>query len=200
MTAYENIGPKRWRTRRTMNDNQERHLVLIGFMGTGKTSAGTRLARELNRSFIDIDQEIEQVSGMSVSEMFRRYGEQRFRSEETLATARLAGQKGLVISTGGGWVLKEENVALLKPVSLIIWLNASPETIYSRVTRKKSIRPLLKNIHNPEELEQMMSVRRSYYQRAADLEIDTGSCGLRQLVHDIAYYMKYGRLPENGQV
>lgn len=174
----------------------ERNIVLIGFMGSGKTTVGTRLARELGREFIDIDHEIESVSGMTVREMFRRFGETRFRSEEQLATARLAGRRQLVISTGGGWVLKDENVRLLKPVALLVWLTADPETIYERVMRKKSNRPLLKNIDSSAQLAEMMAGRKEYYEKAADISIDTGCCSLRQVVHSIAYYLQYGRLPE----
>lgn len=174
------------------NDLMKRHIVLVGFMGTGKTTIGNRLARGLGREFVDIDHEIERVSGMSISDMFRKYGETRFRSEEHLATVKLAARQGLVISTGGGWVLKEENVEALKPGSLIVWLTAPPEVIFQRVMRKKSSRPLLKNISSPADIAEMMAGRKPYYEKAADIAVDTGERSLRQAVEDIVYNYRLG--------
>lgn len=174
---------------------QDRHVVLIGFMGTGKTTVGTRLARELGREFVDIDHEIESVSGMTISEMFRKYGETRFRSEEHLATAKLAARRGLVISTGGGWVLRDQNVQILKPVGLLVWLKAEPELVFNRVMRKKHSRPLLKHINSAAEINEMMEARKKYYEKAADIVVDTGLRNLRQVVQDIAHYLEYNRLP-----
>lgn len=174
------------------NDLMKRHIVLVGFMGTGKTTIGNRLARGLGREFVDIDHEIERVSGMSISDMFRKYGETRFRSEEHLATVKLAACQGLVISTGGGWVLKEENVEALKPGSLIVWLTAPPEVIFQRVMRKKSSRPLLKNISSPADIAEMMAGRKPYYEKAADIAVDTGERSLRQAVEDIVFNYRLG--------
>lgn len=175
---------------------QERHIVLIGFMGAGKSSVGKRLARHLRRDFVDIDHEIESVSGMTISEMFRKYGETRFRSEESLTTAKLAQRHRLVISTGGGWVLKDENVQMLKPVGLVVWLKAEPEVIYSRVMRKKHSRPLLKNTKSVAQIADMMAGRKDYYEKAADLIIDTGVRSLQQVVRDIAFFLEFNRLSE----
>ena len=81
-----------------------KNLVLIGFMGTGKSSVGIRLAQKLKRKFVDMDREIELICGMSVADIFKRYGEVRFRSEESLMAAKLGKAQDLVISTGGGAV------------------------------------------------------------------------------------------------
>ncbi|HQE24133.1 MAG TPA: shikimate kinase, partial [Syntrophomonadaceae bacterium] len=84
-----------------------KNIILTGFMGTGKSSVGTRLAERLNREFVDMDREIERLTGMTISQLFRRYGEVRFRSEEKLMAKKLAGQSDLVIATGGGIVLDQ---------------------------------------------------------------------------------------------
>ena len=90
-----------------------KNIVLIGFMGTGKSTIGQRLARKLGMIFVDTDREIEKITGMTVAEIFRKHGEKRFRSEEKLLAHKLAQREGLIISCGGGMPLDPENMKVL---------------------------------------------------------------------------------------
>ncbi len=121
-----------------------KNIVLTGFMGAGKSTVGMKLAERLKMQFVDLDKEIEKVTGMTISQIFKRYGEIRFRSEESLMAAKLAKKENLVIATGGGTVLQESNIDTFRENGLIICLEANPEDIFARVNRKKGTRPLLK--------------------------------------------------------
>jgi shikimate kinase len=145
-----------------MKDN----IVLIGFMGTGKTSIGIRLARTLNRQFVDTDAEIVKILGMPVKEIFKKLGEVRFRSEEKLLIQKLSAQKNQVISTGGGSIQHSENLAIFQDNSMIVCLTASPEEIISRVNRKKGTRPLLGKKVDVPLIEAMLEERKEFYQQA----------------------------------
>lgn len=116
----------------------KKNIILIGFMGTGKSSLGRRLARRLGYKFIDTDSAIEKVTGKTVAQIFRKDGEIRFRSEEKLQVRKLSGQSGLVVATGGGTVLDQENVDLLKQNGIFICLRADPEIILQRVKTKSA--------------------------------------------------------------
>lgn len=111
-----------------------RNIVLIGFMGTGKTAVGRRLAEALGREFLDTDAEIERCLGKPVARIFAEEGEPRFRHEEAALCRCLAKPRDLVIATGGGMVLNPENVKHLREGGVLIALTASPEEIFRRVT------------------------------------------------------------------
>lgn len=169
--------------------NLERNIVLIGFMGTGKTSIGRRLAARLNREFIDTDREIEKVTGLSIDQIFSRCGEIRFRSEEALVIKKVTQKRGCVIATGGGVVLNQENVARLQENGILIRLTASPEVIYRRVGRKN--RPLLKRNRSPEQIERMLQEREPYYSCAA-LTIDTTNFEPDEIIERIISFIEGG--------
>jgi shikimate kinase len=122
-----------------------KNIVIIGFMATGKSTVGRRLAHRLGRAFIDTDKEIEAVTGKTVAQIFARDGAVRFRSEEALLVKKLSAREDLVIATGGGIVLDPENVRLLKESGILIALSASPDVIYQRARGKKT-RPLLAKV------------------------------------------------------
>jgi len=166
-----------------------KNIVLIGFMGTGKSSIGVRLASKLNAEFIDMDREIETLNGMSVSEIFRRYGERRFRSEETLMARKLSAREGLIIATGGGAVLNPENIAIFRQNSIIILLEASAEDIWTRVNRKKGTRPLLKGASNVADIEKLLAVRAPYYD-CADIRVNTSDKELEFIIREILQKIK----------
>ena len=167
----------------------EKNIVLIGFMGTGKSSVGTRLAQRLKMQFVDMDREIEKITGLSVSDIFKRHGEIRFRSEEKLMVSRLAGEKGLVIATGGGVVLDQENMKGLGQNGIIICLEASAADIFQRVSRRKGIRPLLKKDSQVEDIEKMLQARESFYAKA-DYQIDTSNKSPDQVSNEIISLLK----------
>jgi shikimate kinase len=148
-----------------------KNIVLTGFMGTGKTEVGKILSQRLGYAIIDADSEIEKETGMTITEIFKRYGESRFREIEASVIKRLSGLKNIIISTGGGAVLREENVINLRKNGLIICLTASPETILKR-TSNNSSRPLLQVEDPLQKIKELLEYRRPYYEKA-DIMIDT---------------------------
>lgn len=160
------------------------NIILTGFMGAGKSTVGMRLAERLKMEFVDLDREIEKVTGMSVSQIFKRYGEIRFRSEENLMVEKLAKRDGLVIATGGGTILREENMQILRNNGIIILLEASPEDIFARVSRKRGTRPLLRKNLTIENIEAMLADRDPFYQQA-DHRINTSGKDLDTIVKEI---------------
>lgn len=164
-----------------------KNIVLIGFMATGKTAAGRRLAQRLKRKFIDTDAEIEQVTGKTVAQIFARDGAIRFRSEEALLVKKLAAGEDLVISTGGGLVLDPENVRLLKENGVLITLTAAPEVIHRRVKNKKN-RPLLSKGDLRERIDSLLKEREGVYD-VAEFTVDTGACSVDGAVDQIVRYL-----------
>lgn len=158
-----------------------RNIVLIGFMGTGKSTVGKRLAQLLAWDFVDTDCEIGEVTNLSVTEIFRRHGETRFRSEERIVVARLSQQERIVIATGGGTVLTPRNWEYLSQNGIMIGLYASLEAILSRIGHKND-RPLLKG--PKEEIEKLWSERQACYAQA-DFTVDTTEKNIDEVVSEI---------------
>jgi len=164
-----------------------RNIILTGFMGTGKTAVGKELARLLDRKLIDVDTEIEKAEGMNINEIFKQLGEQRFREMEADMIKSVTRNRNVIISTGGGAVLKQENMDALREYGLIICLTASPETILQR-TGNNSDRPLLQ-VNNPlEKINQLLQLRRPYYEKA-DVIIDTENKNPLQIAEEIIEIM-----------
>lgn len=168
---------------------KNKNIVLIGFMGTGKSAVGFKLAQLLGKKFIDMDREIEQITGMSINDIFKKHGEVRFRSEEKLLSEKLNQKENLVIATGGGVVLQEENITCLREKGILICLDAKPEEILMRVNRKKGSRPLLKKNPSLEDLISMLEEREHYY-ACADYRINTTDKGLDEVVNEIIKLIK----------
>lgn len=149
------------------------NIVLCGMMGVGKTSVGIRLAELTGRRWYDTDVMITDRHGR-ISDLFEFYGEPYFRSLETEITRELSEQDNLVISTGGGLVLKPENSELLKKHGKIFFLRASFETLLSRVKADGS-RPLLQDTNSilSVKLQQLLTERTPVYEHAADYIINT---------------------------
>lgn len=164
----------------------KKNIVLIGFMGTGKSSVGFKLAMKLKKEFIDMDREIETVSGMTVTELFRRYGELRFRSEESLMAKKLSLREDLVIATGGGLVLLPENIEALRQNGIIVLLEAKAEDIHARVSRKKGTRPLLKGAFSVEDIQKLLDERKPYYD-CADIRVNTSNKDLDTVIEEILH-------------
>ncbi|MGE5583467.1 MAG: shikimate kinase [Bacillota bacterium] len=146
-------------------------IILIGFMGTGKTTVGKLLAANLGYDFLDTDDLIEAREGKTVSQIFATDGEAYFRKLEHKLARELSKADSLVIASGGGFALNRENMEVLRSNGLVVSLNASPEVIYQRV-KHESHRPLLA-VKNPlPQIEKLLSYRAKYYQEA-DLMVDT---------------------------
>jgi shikimate kinase len=122
-----------------------KNIVLTGFMASGKTTIGREIAGSLGCLFIDMDEDIERDTSMSVNHIFARYGEEYFRSLETEKAKTLGTRSDLVIATGGGCVLKAENIEFLRKNGIIVFLNADFEIIKSRLDTAAATRPLLQN-------------------------------------------------------
>ncbi|ABZ82866.1 shikimate kinase [Heliomicrobium modesticaldum Ice1] len=168
--------------------SHKKNVVLIGFMGTGKSTVGRRLAARLGCPFVDTDGEVEKVTGMTIAQIFDRYGEARFRSEERQMARKVAALEGVVVATGGGIVLNPENVAALRSSGVLIGLEATAEVIWSRVTRRNH-RPLLQKDSSVDHLREMMAKRRPYY-ACADMTVDTSSLSVNEIVEVILTYLR----------
>ena len=155
-----------------MNQKPEKNLVLIGFMGCGKSSVAAALGRHCQMEVVEMDQMIAGQQGLSIPEIFERYGEEYFRDLETALLRSLQGRNGCVVSCGGGVPLRRENVTEMKKIGEVILLTATPETIYSR-TRGSDDRPNLKNRKSPEAIAELLEQRRPKYEAAADWIIAT---------------------------
>jgi len=139
-----------------------RPIVLIGMMGVGKSTVGRRLAARLGLSFIDADEEIEKAAGMTITEMFERYGEQHFRDGERRVIARLMDGQPKVIATGGGAFMQDETRALILEHAIAVWLDADIEILVDRVSRREG-RPLLKGRDPRTVLTELATVRNPVY-------------------------------------
>jgi shikimate kinase len=165
-------------------------------MGTGKTVTGQLLADRLGMLFIDTDREVEAATGLDPSEIFSRYGEKYFRTEESLVVERVAQLEGCVIATGGGVVLSADNMANLRRQGVIILLEARPEVIARRVSRVDD-RPLLSESQQQQQvLERIEALRRQRapYYDDHDFGVDTSEASPEQVVAEILAFLE--RVPE----
>lgn len=149
-----------------------KNIYLIGFMGTGKSTVGNVLAAELGAECVEMDELIEKQQQMAITEIFDRFGEPYFRDLETSLVQSLADGKNLVVSCGGGSVLRDENAEIMKQSGTIILLTASAETIYERVKHSTN-RPVLNGHMNVAYIRELMEKRRERYETVADVRIAT---------------------------
>ncbi len=161
------------------------NIVLIGFMGTGKTVVGQLLAKKLGRRFIELDSLIEQKAGKSIPEIFRQDGEIAFRELEIELTKKVAGEKYSVIACGGGIVLNKINIDRLRESSRIVYLTTSPKVILKRVSIEKGQRPLLEVDHPTLAILQLLKFRKPLYERAADITIDVSKLDINAVAEQI---------------
>jgi shikimate kinase len=149
------------------------NIVLIGYRGTGKSSVARILGQRLRRKVISTDEEIVKEAGQSIPQIIEQFGWDHFRRLETQMCQNLTDQKNLIIDTGGGLILKEENVTMLKADGKIFWLTAEVSTIVSRISGDTQ-RPSLSGTKSfVEEIGEILEIRRPHYQAAADVIIPT---------------------------
>src|ERR1700736_4676879 len=149
-----------------------RNIVLVGFMGSGKSSVGREIARRLGFRFIDTDTTIRQKHGKSIPDIFASFGEPFFRDEENKALQDLQDVEHVVVATGGGIVLQPRNHALLRSLGVVVWLTATEEVIWERVSRNQN-RPLLKTPDPRTTISTLMSTRYPLYRSLADIIVET---------------------------
>jgi shikimate kinase len=160
-----------------------KNIVLTGFMGTGKTAVGKELARILDVPLIDVDSDIEKSERMTINDIFKQHGETKFREIETGMIKKISQRENIVISTGGGAVMKDENMEALKRNGIVICLMASPETILLRVSNN-SDRPLLQGENPLRKIEDLLHLRQPFYDKA-DIILDTENRTPLQIAEEI---------------
>lgn len=166
------------------------NVALIGFMGTGKTAVGEALAKKLNSKFVELDLLIERKAGKSIPEIFQQDGEVAFRELEIEATKEIAKEKYLVIACGGGIVLNKINIDRLRQESIIVYLTASPRAILKRVSSEEGQRPLLEVDNPTQTIRELLRFRKPFYERAADIRIDTSKLDIDSVVEQIIDKLK----------
>jgi shikimate kinase len=153
-------------------------IVLIGFMGAGKSSVGRTLARMTGRPRFDTDEMIAARFGLTISEIFEKRGEERFRDAESEALEELSIETDAIIVTGGGIVLRQTNTARLRELGAVVYLSTNEETLFRRISRRPT-RPLLQTTDPRATMKELLRLRLPLYRAAADVEVDTSG-----LTHD----------------
>lgn len=162
----------------------EKNIVLIGFMGSGKTSVGKKLSRDLKREFIDMDDFIVTKEGMSINEIFEKKGEIYFRNLERELCQRFAEAKSKIIATGGGVIKNDENVENLKKGGIIVYLKSTPKQIAYNL-RYDDTRPLLSGKNKEEKIASLMKEREPVYNRCADVIIDVSGINIDETIEKV---------------
>lgn len=148
------------------------NIILVGFMGSGKSSVGRRLAALTEHRFVDTDDLVAENEGLSIPEIFSAAGEEGFRLCEEAALADLEGETGVVVSTGGGMVLRESNRGRLRRMGIVVWLDADPEVLFERATRTGR-RPLLQTDDPQGRFASLLESRRPIYEEVSDARVDS---------------------------
>ncbi len=166
------------------------NIILIGFMGSGKTSVGIRLSYYLKQTMLDTDKWIEKRQKMTVSQIFADKGEEAFRAMETDCLRELIGSADhQIISVGGGLPMREENHALLKKLGKVVYLKITPEAVYERL-KSDTTRPLLQ-VENPKErIEILLKERAPVYEACADIVVEVSGKNFEEILKEIAYKVK----------
>lgn len=165
-----------------MNKNLKHNVILIGFMGSGKTSVGKVLAKRLSYGFHDTDEMLERRAGDTINHIFEVHGEEYFRSMETgLLKDMLSDTDRTVISTGGGLPLREQNAKLLREMGYVVFLKAAKQTVVNRLVHDTT-RPLLQGGELEQKVEHLLEIRTPIYEKAAHKMIATDG----RTIEDIA--------------
>lgn len=149
----------------------KQNIVLIGIMGCGKSTLGKELAKQLDMTFVDMDEIIETEAEMTITELFSRFGESCFRDKETALCRRLSQEQGLIISTGGGIIGRPENMEALKSTGYVIFLDRDPNLILRTIDSTN--RPMIRD--NPQRLLELHAQRLPLYRNYADLIFNNDS-------------------------
>jgi shikimate kinase len=166
-----------------MQPKLKHNIILIGFMGSGKTSVGGRLAERLSYRFRDTDKVLEQKAGDTINHIFTIHGEDYFRNMETdLLKEFLTGIDQTVLSTGGGLPLREQNSKILKDIGYVVYLKANKQTTVNRLKGDTS-RPLLQGEELEQKVERMLAIRSPIYEKAAHKIVATDNKSIDEIVH-----------------
>ncbi len=160
-----------------------KNIILTGFMGVGKTSVGTRLAKDLGFTFVDTDELIEADQKSTITGIFSAFGEPYFRDVETRIVKQVLENENQVVSTGGGAVIRDENRKAFKENGVAICLTAHPESIYNRI-KHETHRPLLQGEDPLAKIRELLDARERFY-RQADFIIDTSERSVDDVIAEI---------------
>lgn len=165
-------------------ETNKKNIFLIGFMGCGKSTMAGMLAEALDMELVEMDETIEAEEGRSINNIFATDGEQYFRDLETKLITRISDKGNMVVSCGGGAILRQENVDIMKKNGCVVYLCATPETIYKRV-RNSTNRPLLNGNMNVEYISELMGKRIDKYEAAADYKISVDGKEKLQVLEEL---------------
>ena len=160
------------------------NIVLIGFMGAGKSTISDYLSTMFAMDVVEMDQVIAEREGMSISDIFETYGEEYFRNMETELLIELQSRQNVIVSCGGGVAMRERNVAEMKKNGRVVLLRAKPQTILDRV-KNSNERPLLNGHKDVDYIEGLMEARREKYEAAADIIVETDQKSVLQICEDL---------------
>ncbi|MDC9725284.1 MAG: shikimate kinase AroK [Gammaproteobacteria bacterium] len=160
------------------------NVFLVGPMGAGKSTVGRQLAKALGRDFYDSDKEIEKRTGVSISWIFEMEGEEGFRVREQKVIDDLTKLKDIVLATGGGAVLSDDNRRALRSRGNVVYLSASAEQLFRRTSKDKT-RPLLQTDDPKQEIVELLDKRDPLYKNVADIELRTGDQSIQHAVAEV---------------
>lgn len=164
-----------------MRDN----IFLIGFMGAGKSTIAKTLQSMLGMELVEMDARIVEEQKMSINDIFAQYGEDHFRDIESQLILDIGSEGNTIVSCGGGVVVRPQNTEYMKKSGKIVFLSATPKTIYERV-KNSTDRPILNGNMNVEYIAQLMEKRRALYENAADIRIETDGKSKEEICREIA--------------
>ncbi len=165
------------------------NLMLIGFMGTGKSTVASKLKQMLQAEQIEMDALIAEEAGMSIPDIFEKFGESHFRDLETEMLRKFKEKRPVIVSCGGGVVLRDENIEIMKGQGKIVLLTATPQTVYERV-KDNGDRPVLNGNMNVEYISELMEKRKLRYEMAADIVIATDGKTVDEICNEILESVK----------
>lgn len=165
------------------------NIILVGPMGAGKSTIGRQLAKALGRKFYDSDREIEKRTGVSISWIFEMEGEAGFREREQRVIEELVELNNIVLATGGGAVLAEENRRTFRKNGIVVYLSASLEQLYRRTAKDKK-RPLLQTDDRQQKIRDLVKQRDPLYREVADIVLKTADQSVQQTINDVLHKLK----------
>lgn len=160
------------------------NIFLIGFMGAGKSTIAKELQKRLGFGLVEMDARIVEEQGMSINDIFSQFGEERFRDIESQLILDLGHEEASIVSCGGGVVVRSRNTEFMKQSGKVVYLTASPETVFQRV-RYSTDRPILNGNMNVEYIKGLMEKRQAFYEDAADLMVATDNRSQQDICDEI---------------
>lgn len=166
-------------------DASRAHVILVGLPGSGKSTVGRAVADQLERPFLDLDEEIESREGRSIPDIFAQRGEAYFRGLELSLTRELQGSGNMILAPGGGWITQVEAVGLLRPPGRLIYLRVRPEVALERLGADRASRPLLAAADPLRRIRELLQARQAAYQ-TADVILDTELFDIQGVIEKVA--------------